>query len=223
MYHWGRDMPVLDAVGTVLDGSRYAVQIREGRYLTATGEGRASTGMPGKGFVWIDMQDGQVIAAFFFRPSNGEPTPTLTVLTKQISQDQITMGQLPPAFAFDLNQWTVDARIPVLTTRYFIGGIRERILLEHDEDYCLSADGSMLPPDSGCQQMNADAADTDMTGASYLEQVHYATNATAWMINGPEQVEFIAMRERTCVGPNALGCQIRVTRERTHTIIHRRR
>jgi hypothetical protein len=36
--------------------------------------------------------------------------------------------------------------------------------------------------------MNADAADMDVTAAYYLEQTHHATNATAWMIEGDDQV-----------------------------------
>ena len=68
----------------------------------------------------------------------------------------------------------------------------------------------------------ADAADIDLTAASYLEQVNYATNATAWMITGDDQVAWLQVRENTCrVGPDPLRCRIRMTRERTHLIIKR--
>jgi uncharacterized protein YecT (DUF1311 family) len=69
--------------------------------------------------------------------------------------------------------------------------------------------------------MNADAAEVDMNAAYYLEQVNYATNATAWMINGEDQVAWIAIRDRTCVGPNPLPCRIRMTRQRTRVIVTR--
>jgi hypothetical protein len=63
--------------------------------------------------------------------------------------------------------------------------------------------------------MDADAADVDETAAYYLDQVHYATNATAWMV-GPDQVAWLQVRANTCSGAaNPLGCRILVTR--THT------
>jgi len=71
--------------------------------------------------------------------------------------------------------------------------------------------------------MNAEAADIDLTAAYYLDQVHYSPNATAWMIVGTEQVSWIRVRDDTCrIGPEPLRCRIRMTRERTHLIIHRR-
>jgi len=68
--------------------------------------------------------------------------------------------------------------------------------------------------------MTADAADLDATAAYYLDQIHYATNGTAWMI-GQDQVEWIQMRNSTCgAGPDPLACRIRISRERTNVIIH---
>jgi uncharacterized protein YecT (DUF1311 family) len=70
--------------------------------------------------------------------------------------------------------------------------------------------------------MNADAADDDMIAASYLDQTHHATNATAWMINDPDQVAWLRVRDNTCGGvADPLGCRIRVTRERTRVILRR--
>lgn len=65
--------------------------------------------------------------------------------------------------------------------------------------------------------MTADAADVDMNTAYYLEQVHYATNATAWMIVGSDERDFIRLRDNRCgsvVDP--LGCRTRITREQVH-------
>jgi hypothetical protein len=51
--------------------------------------------------------------------------------------------------------------------------------------------------------MNADASDTDMNAASYLEQTHHATNATPWMIDDPGQIAWIQVRDNRCrVGPD---------------------
>ena len=133
----------------------------------------------------------------------------------------LALSDLPPAFGQDLAAWSVQAGLPEVTTRYFLTGSNKRILLEHDEDFCALGDGTVAPPDSGCEELNATAADTDETAAYYLEQVHYATNATAWMI-GPDQVAWLELRDRTCLGiADPLGCRVRVTREHTHILMHR--
>ena len=219
MFHYGRDMPLQDALDLAMDNSREPVVIREGRYVMLSGARGPYLG--GRAFLWIDLQDGIGLGAFYFHPTNGEPTPTVAVFSRQVKETTLAMSQLPPAFASDLAQWTANEQIAPITTRYFLTGNNRRILLEHDEDFCALGDGTMAPPDSGCQQMNADAADIDETAAYYLDQVHYATNATAWMI-GPDQVAWLQVRADTCGGvADPLGCRIRVTREHTHLIIHR--
>lgn len=222
MFHYGRDMPLGDALDRVLPGSGVPVEIRDHRYVLVSGERGPYLG--GRGFLWIDMQDGIVLGGFFFRPTNGEPTPTLAAFSRQVkTKDRsIAMSQLPPAFLDDLIQWSTASGVPPVTTRYFLTGNDKRILLEHTEDYCAPGPGASnapAPPD--CEQMNADAADVDMNAAYYLEQVNYATNATAWMITGDDQVAWIAIRERTCGGPDPLPCRIRMARERTHVIVTR--
>jgi hypothetical protein len=218
IFHYGRDMPLTDALDMVLNGSTLPVQIREGRYLMVSG--RSGPYLAGRGFIWIDLRDGIALGGFYFHPTNGEPTPTVNIFSRQVKEDALKMSQLPPAFAEDVNQWSVQLRVPPVTTRYFISGANKKILLEHDEDYCAPAAG-VAPP--GCQQMNAAAADIDLDAADYLEQTNHATNATAWMITGPDQVAWLQIRENTCrVGPDPLGCRIRLTRERTHLILRRR-
>jgi len=218
MFHYGRDMPLSDALEIVINGSSQPVEIRDGRYLMLSGQSGPYLG--GRGFLWIDMQDGIALGGFYFHPTNGEPTPSVVIFSRQVKEDPLAQSDLPPAFVSDLIQWSTTSRVPPITTRYFITGSNRRILLEHDEDYCLRADGTTAPPESGCLQMNADAADIDMNTASYLYQTHYATNATAWMINDPDQIAWLQVRTNTCgIGPDPLGCRIRMTRERTHVII----
>jgi hypothetical protein len=215
-FHYGHDMSVSDAMDAALDSAKDAVQIRDGRYVMLSGTSELFPGLRGRGFIWIDMQDGIALGGFYFHPTNGEPTPTLTVFSKQLRVDTLSMSQLPPEFFKDYSQWCADERISPVTTRYFIGDLKKRILLEHDEDFCSSNVG---PMGSDCLQMTADAADLDMNTAYYLEQVHYATNATAYMLVGSEQVAFVQMRDSRCgsvVDP--LGCRIRVTREHIHGI-----
>ncbi len=215
IFHYGRDMSIFDALDMVLKGSTLPVRIRDDRYLLVSGRNGPYLG--GRGFMWIDLQDGLVLGGFYFHPTNGEPTPTVNVFSRQVKEESLKMSQLPPAFAEDLSQWSVEFRVPPVTTRYFITGSNRKILLEHDEDYCAPAAG-VAPPD--CRQMNADAADIDLDAAYYLEQTHHATNATAWMITDQDQVAWIQVRENTCrVGPDPLGCRIRLTRERTHIIL----
>jgi hypothetical protein len=222
MFHYGRDMPLGDALDKVLDGSGVPVEIRDHRYVTVAGD--RGPYLRGRGFLWIDMQDGIVLGGFFFRPTNGEPTPTLAVFSRQVKimDRALAMSQLPPAFLGDMIQWSTQSGVPPVETRYFLTGTNLRILLEHTEDYCApgpGANNAPAPPD--CEQMNADAADTDMNAAYYLEQVNYATNATAWMITGDDQVAWIALRDRTCLGPDPLPCRIRMARARTHVIVTR--
>jgi hypothetical protein len=219
IFHYGSDMSLSGALDMVFGGSKLSVEIREGRYLTVSGMNGPY--LSGRGFIWIDLQDGIVLGGFYFHPTNGEPTPALNIFSKQIvKQDYLLMSQLPPAFAGDLIQWSTASRVPPVTPRYFITGSNKKVLLVHNEDYCVFADGTVAPPASGCQQMDAEAADIDMDSADYLEQTHHATNATAWMINGPDQVAWLQIRATTCGrGPDPLGCRIRLTRERTYRIL----
>jgi hypothetical protein len=231
-FHYGQDMPLADAVDKVIKGSPLPVRIRDGRYLMVAG--RMGPYLGGRGFVWIDLQDGIALGGFYFHPTNGEPTPALNIFSKQVKEDALALSQLPAAFVEDMWQWSGQSRIPPITTRYFITGANKKILLEHDEDYCSPPAGALppgatpplgapLPPQNICQQMNADAADIDLIAAYYLEQTHHATNATAWMITDPDATAWIQVRNNTCsAGPNALGCRIVMTRERTHLIIRRR-
>jgi hypothetical protein len=215
MFHYGRDMPLIDAIEIVLNGSSEPVQLRDGRYLLVSGH--SGPYLLGRGFVWFDLKDGIALGGFYFHPTNGEPTPAVNIFSRQVKEELLTLGQLPPAFPDDLRQWSAASRVPAVTTRYFINGENRKILLEHDEDYCNGAGVQ-----GNCQQMNADAADIDMNAAYYLEQTNHATNATAWMITGEDQVAWIRVRDNTCgIGLDPLRCRIRITRVRVHVILRR--
>lgn len=217
-FHYGRDMSPIDAFEIVLAGSPLPVQIRDRRYAIVSG--RSGPYLRGRGFLWFDLQEGIALAGFYFRPTNGEPTPTVTVFSRQIKEETLRMSQLPPAFAEALSLWSEESGVAPVTTRYFIGGIERKILLEHDEDYCAPVNPGTASPSDDCEQMNADAADIDLNAAYFLNQTHYATNATAWMI-GPDQVAWIQVRDNTCsAGPDHLRCRIRLTRERIHVILN---
>jgi hypothetical protein len=220
MFHYGRDMPLSDAMDIVFKGSRIPVAIRDGRYLSLAGNNGPY--LAGRGFIWIDLQDGIGVGGFYFHPTNGEPTPSVNVFSRQIKDEALSLGDLPPAFAEDMSRWAGDSSVPPVATRYFLTGSNKKVLLEHDEDFCSPTDGTIAPSGDVCEQMNADAADDDMIAASYLDQTHHATNATAWMITDPDQVAWLRVRDNTCGGvADPLGCRIRVTRERTRVILRR--
>ena len=215
-YHYGRDMPLTDAMDDVLDGSPLPVNVRDGRYVTVMG--MQGPYLRGRGFLWFDLQDGIGLGAFYFTPTNGEPTPTLTVFSRQLKQNSLVLSELPRAFVDDLSQWMAVARIPAITPRYFIPDNGKKYVLEHDEDYCWHPEGAAAPPGGECMQANLDAANADMDAAYFMKETHNAANATAWMLD-PEQTAWLAVRASTCVGPNALGCWVRMTRERIRVIM----
>jgi hypothetical protein len=222
MYHYGNDRALNEAMDNAISGSNAPVKIRDGRYVIVTGRASIFPGLRGEGFMWVDMQEGLVLGAFVFWPSNGEPSPAMTVWSKQIKVSTISLGQLPPAFSADLADWQMSWGVPMVTTRYFIGDANMKILLEHDEDFCAPANGQYGPQGTDCEQLDADAADADMTAAYFLDETNYKTNATAYML-GPDQVEFLHVRDRTCGGVlDPLGCRMRMTRERTRVILRRR-
>jgi len=61
----------------------------------------------------LDRFAGWIVLVGSLHPTNGEPTPTATVFSKQVKEESIKMSQLPPAFAEDLSQWSAQARIPL--------------------------------------------------------------------------------------------------------------
>jgi hypothetical protein len=214
VYHYGHDLPLDEAIDMVLDGPPLPVNIRDGRYAMVASHGGPY--LRGKGFMWFDMQTGVALGGFFFAPVNGEPAPTLTIFSRQLSVDLLAMSQLPPPFAEDLAQWIAVTRIPIVSPRYFIPENGKKYVLAHDEDYCAVPAGAPPPDRYGCEQMNADAADADFDAADFMEQTGHRANATAWMLE-PEQVAWISIRDRSCGG--VLSCRIRMTRERTRVIL----
>jgi len=175
-FHLGLDVPLPQAVEGMLSNSSLPVEIREGRYVMVSG--RRGTNARGRAFLWVDMKEGFALGGIFFYPSNGEPTPTLTLFSKQVREGSLGMSQLPVAFAEDLSRWAATEGVPPITTRYFINATSEKILLAHDEDFCKSKAGAASAARDVCQQMNADAVDIDMKAANFLKQTQYASNAT---------------------------------------------
>jgi len=219
LFHYGMDMKLTDALDSILKESAAPVQLRDSRYLLVSSQN--SPKVRGRAFLWFDLQDGIGLGGLYFNPTNGEPSPTLTVFSRQIRTQSLSLGQLPPAFAQDMQQWSHDVHAPALTTRYFITGSNEKILLEHDEFDCAPGDAPAARPGNVCEQMNLDAADVDMNAAYYLEQTGHATNATARMITGEEQRVWMGTRESSCrIAPDPFRCRVSMTRVHIHGIIH---
>ena len=215
-YHYGRDMSLSDAVDMVLDGSPLVVNVHDGYVLVS---GKQGPYLHGRGFLWFDLQEGFALGAFYFSPTNGEPSPTLTVFSNQLSQTSLALGEFPTAFIEDLKQWTMVSSIPEIAPQYFIPENGKKYVLEHDEDYCMAPAGTPPPAaDAPCMRANLAAADADMNAGYFMKETHNAANATAWML-GPEQVAWLATRDRTCMGAGGLGCRVRMTRERVRIIL----
>ncbi len=213
-YHYGRDMPLSDALGDALDGSKAPIEVREGRYALVSGDNGPY--LRGRGFLWFDLQEGTALGGFYFQPTNGEPTPTFTVFSRQLNVESLTATQLPPEFIGDFIQWATREGIQPVTARYFIPGNGKKYVLLHDEDYCWHPENEPAPPQDRCEQMNADAADMDMNAAYFMQETHNQANATAWML-GPDQVAWIGIRDKTCGA--GLSCRIRITRQRTRVLM----
>lgn len=224
-YHYGRDMPLSEANSLIMGGSRLPVRIRDNRYVTVASD--SGPYRNGRGMLWFDIKDGIILGAVYFHPVNGEPTPTLAIFSRQLKQTSLYMSQLPTAFAEDLTQLMATMGLPFITTRYFIPENGNKYVLVHDEDYCAHAANMPPPPQDECQSANAYAADIDMVAADFMAQTDNAANATAWMLGqlnvpwiSPSQVTWVAFRNQRCgVGPNRLICRIRLTRERTQTLL----
>jgi uncharacterized protein YecT (DUF1311 family) len=209
-YHY--DIPLSDARDQVLDDQPLPITVRDDRYVMVSSAGGGDQHAFGRGFLWFDMQTGIGLGGIYFHPTNGEPTPTLAIYSKQLTDTDLSMGQLPPEFYQDFGQWAQVARVKVIAPRYFIPDNDRKYVLLHDEDFCAHPDDEPAP--EGCEDMNADAADVDMNAAYFMQETHNASDANAWMLNS-DQIEWLAVRDRTCGGPNGVACRIRVTRQRT--------
>jgi hypothetical protein len=100
-YHYGRDMPLKDAVDIALSGSPLPVNVRNGRYVTVSG--LQGPYLHGRGFLWFDVEDGFALGGFYFSPTNGEPSPTFTIFSQQLVQTSLALGQFPHPFIEDVD------------------------------------------------------------------------------------------------------------------------
>jgi hypothetical protein len=212
-YHY--DKPLSEAKDEVMDNDPLPITVRDGRYVMIASAGGGDQHMLGRGFIWFDMQSGIGVGGIYFHPTNGEPSPTMAIYSKQLTDTVLSMGQLPDGFLDDFWTWANAARVHYVSPRYFIPFDDRKYVLIHDEDYCSHDDNDPAP--DGCEEMNADAADIDMEAAYFMEETGNATDATAYMLNS-DQIEWLAVRERAC-GVNRLACRIRMTRQRTAVII----
>ena len=179
-FHLGLDMPLPNAIESMFSVSASPLEIRDGKYAMLTGV-RGSGGR-GRAFLWADIQKGIALAGIFFYPSNGEPSPALTIFSRQVDQQPLGISQFPAAFVQDLSRWEQAEGVPPVTTRYFINSSGEKTVLVHDEDYCSKRPGMAPPATDVCKQMNTNARTIDKEAATFLNQTHYASNATMHMI-----------------------------------------
>ena len=173
--------------------------------------------------MWIDLQEGVALGGVYFHPTNGEPTPTLAVYSRQIKDTSLTMTQLPLAFAEDLSRFVQAEGLRYVSPRYFIPANGKKYVLMHDEDFCDHPADQPAPPQDKCQALNVEAADADLNAADFMEQTHNAANATAWMLS-PAQVSWLAVRNQSCgAGPGFAVCRVRLTRRRVWALTSQQR
>jgi uncharacterized protein YecT (DUF1311 family) len=211
-YFYHRDKALTEARDEVLDNAPLPVTVRDDRFVMVSSAGGGNQNAFGRGFLWFDMQTGIGLGGIYFHPTNGEPTPTLAIFSKQLTDMDLSMGQLPPDFYDDFARWADVAGVEFISPRYFIPDNERKYVLIHDEDFCAHPRGEPRP--EGCEDTNAQAADVDMNAAYFMSDTHNATDANAYMLNS-DQIEWLAIRDRTCRGPNGVACRIRVTRQRT--------
>src|SRR6185437_3201551 len=97
-----------------------------------------------------------------FKPTNGDPTPTLTIFSRQLTEVSLGLSQLPPAFDEASNEWATVQHFPVVSPTYFIPENGKKYVLIHDRDYCDTASGASGAAPSLCERLNANAADDDV-------------------------------------------------------------
>ena len=218
-YFYHRDMSLSEARDLVLYNEPMPISVRDGRFVMVSTAGGRDAHMYGRGFLWFDMQAGIGLGGIYFRPSNGEPTPTLAIFSRQLTDRTLSMGQLPPDFFEDYAQWAMLARVVAISPRYFIPANGKKYALLHDEDYCAHPPGTPAPDANDCEEKNAEAADADLEAAYFMKETGHAADATAWML-GPGQMAWIGLRNTTCGA--GLACRIEWTRRRTRELVGQR-
>jgi hypothetical protein len=218
-YFYHHDRELADARDEVLfDEAPMPISVRDGRYVMVASVGGPDQHMSGRGFIWIDMQTGEGLGGIYFKPSNGEPAPTLAIFSRQLTDTYLSMSQLPPEFLADLNQWAMLAKVNPTSPRYFIPANKKKYALIHDLDYCAHAVGTPAPPQDECEELNAEAADADLDAAYFMKATGNLSDATAYMLS-PDFTAWIAWRERTC-GRGVL-CRVVYTRRKTQQVLGR--
>jgi len=117
-YHW--DKPLTDARDEVLDNDPLPITVRDGRYVMIASAGGGDQHMLGRGFLWFDIQTGVGLGGIYFHPTNGEPTPTMAIYSRQLTDTELSMGQLPDPFIDDFWTWAQAAQVHPVEPRYFI-------------------------------------------------------------------------------------------------------
>jgi hypothetical protein len=215
-YFYHHDRELSEARDLVLDEAPMPISVREGRYVMVATVGGPDQNMHGRGFIWIDIQTGIGLGGIYFRPINGEPAPTLTIFSKQLTDTYLGMNQLPPEFLQDLNQWALIAKVHATSPRYFIPANKKKYALVHDGDYCAHAEGTAAPPEDECEEMNAEAADADMEAAYFMKETGHLSDATAYLLESDFSA-WIALRQRTCGA--GLTCRVVYTRRRVRELL----
>jgi hypothetical protein len=213
VFHLGADVPLPVAIISTLSGPAFPVQLRDGRYLTIFAQRTARGG--GESFYWFDLQNGITFGGIYFRPTNGEPTPSLTIFSGQVGDRVNKETQLPPAFLRDLEAWRAARNVPAAVVRYFVNGAAWKSPLLHDSDACAAKNAS-----DACQTLNERAAELDMQAGLYLLRSRYAEGTSTVTQLDAAQQQWLTSRQTSCANKSdAAGCMAQMTRARAQEII----
>jgi uncharacterized protein YecT (DUF1311 family) len=221
VYHLGVDMPFSAALRIVLHGAGEPITARANRYVSLSAcDSPACT--RARVLLWSDLDTGLEIGAIDFAPSNGEPTPTLTIFSRQVMDAVTRRVQLPAGFIEDLATWSRGSRRRGGSTpaRYFVNHAGLKTVVMHDEDNCHGADQSALAA-TLCASMNLDAADQDVAAAYYVLLNTFPDGTPMRAALKTDEDKWVADRRTTCGagsdGP-AIACRIKAARERAGTL-----
>jgi uncharacterized protein YecT (DUF1311 family) len=219
LFHFHFDMPVFQALQGILGGAGRPVAGHDERYVLLSACDDASC-RAAVSFVWVDLQQGLAFSGIAFGPTNGEPTPTLTIFSAQVG-DQITkLDQLPTAFRQDLDRWTTEAGLPAVIARYFVNGIGDKSVLPHEEDDCGTPSG-LAPHASPCKLVTLKVAEQDLAAVIYLLNRHFAEGTSSRLLIQASQIKWLESRENACAPlelPEALACRVTQTRARVRML-----
>lgn len=207
LYHYHLDMPLAQAVATLLRGPGEPVELRDGRYLTFSAQ--APNDGSARAWIWLDLGRGEGGGALLSHPTNAAiPSPNLTLFSR-------TLAAPPAAMLADFDAWAAAHQLPTPMATYFVGPGGATNVLLHAATPCRGPLDTQL-----CEALNLDRANADLAAALYLLRHSFASpNSAAAATLQTEQDAWLAQRQQSCAASGERDrCLDRITRIRIRTL-----